>query len=203
MIIPHTVRIKNGKVSRDGTQFITDSALVQPAEPELLYTALNGSYPKFFKMDLLCKWAWLGAEILLKSQETTVTTSPDRSAVVLHSHAGCWEADKRYQDSISSFASPALFVYTLPNIMLGEICIRHGFKGEQLCLIQENFDIREQLFWVRHLMEEKGMEACLGGWVDVTAEAVDIFMYWALRKENSSPKTIESVLGLLERHYAS
>ena len=32
--------------------------------PEALYGALHSGYPKFYKMDKLCKWAWAGAEYL-------------------------------------------------------------------------------------------------------------------------------------------
>ena len=53
---------------------------------------------------------------------------------------------------LQSGASPALFVYTLPNIVIGEICIRHHFKGENAFFVFKQFDgtfmagICQQLF---------------------------------------------------------
>ena len=59
----------------------------------------------------------------------------NKVAVVLATAHGCIDVDKKYLDTIELSLAPHCFVYTLPNIMLGEICIRHGFKGEQLCMV--------------------------------------------------------------------
>lgn len=44
------------------------------------------------------------------------------------------DSDRRHQAIIDAGdgcgASPAVFVYTLPNIMLGQVAIKHGLKGE-------------------------------------------------------------------------
>ncbi|MBL7683127.1 MAG: hypothetical protein JNK00_07165 [Flavipsychrobacter sp.] len=164
----------------------------EPADsnaPETVYRGLQYNYVKFFKMDLLSKWAWLGAETLLKQGENFVYDGIDKTkiAIVLQTNHGCLDVDKKYSDSLTTIASPALFVYTLPNIMLGEICIRHGFKGEQACLVNDGFDVKEMEFWVNDLLQNRGMEACLCGWVDATADNHDVCMYW-VTKENGSIK---------------
>lgn len=135
-------------------------------------------------MDVLCKWAWLSAEILLKKGERFVYDDLDKTkiAVVLMTGNGCLDVDKKYIETVATIPSPALFVYTLPNIMLGEICIRHGFKGEQACLVSDNFDCNELYFWVNDLLQNRGMDACLCGWVDAVSGKHDTCMFWVTKQ---------------------
>lgn len=153
-------------------------------EPQELYRALQYNYMKFFKMDLLCKWAWLGAEALLKTDSGYLYDDIDKSkiAVVLQTGHGCIDVDKKYLATMQDIPSPGLFVYTLPNIMLGEICIMHGFKGEQLCTVSEHFNTQELQFWVGDLLTKRGMEACLCGWVDVYNDDKDICLFWVTKQ---------------------
>ncbi|MBZ0099291.1 MAG: hypothetical protein K8F30_09410 [Taibaiella sp.] len=183
--IDHWIHFKNEKALKDGIPFLPENyTTVQ--EPQDLYRLLSYSYMKFFKMDLLCKWAWLGAETLLAGKDENLHESIDKNkiAVVLMTSHGCIDVDKKYLSTMSEIPSPALFVYTLPNIMLGEISIRHGFKGEQLCLVSENFDAGELFFWVRDLLNNRGMEACLCGWADAYNNSKDICFFWVTRREN-------------------
>jgi len=156
------------------------------ATPESLYRNLGCNYPKFFKMDILCKTAWIGAEYLIMTENGPIYEGMDKTriAVVLSTGYGCLEVDKKYQQSISSIPSPALFVYTLNNIMLGEICIRHGFKGEQTCFANEAFNAEELYFWVKDLLENRGMDACLCGWVDAAVNRFEVSMYWIGKNSN-------------------
>lgn len=176
----HSLRINDGLVLRNLAPFLH----LPGANPEDLYRGLAFNYPKFFKMDVLSKWAWLGTEALLQHNDGLLYEGADRNkiAVVLATRNGCLSVDKKYQQTVETIPSPALFVYTLPNIMLGEICIRHGFKGEQLCLVQEAFNEAEINFWVQDLFNNRGMEHCLFGWVDATEEQHDLCLFWA-RKE--------------------
>jgi len=54
------------------------------------------------------------------------------------------ESDEKHQEFIRDrkkySPSPSVFVYTLPNIMAGEIAIRHKIKGENTVFIFERFD---------------------------------------------------------------
>lgn len=182
MVINHWVRISEKRSVKDN-----DPSLFADVPPgsnaEEYYNALNYSYPKFFKMDALCKWAWLGAEALLNTANGTVYEGFDkgRIGVVLMTAEGCIAVDKKYQASIADIPSPALFVYTLPNIMLGELCIRHGFKGEQACMVSRSFDAAELHFWVSNLFDNNKVDACLCGWVDETAERHDVSLFWVTR----------------------
>lgn len=179
--IDHWIRINEGVTMRDGRSSLT----LEESTPEEAYRMLQSQYPKFFKMDTLCKWAWIGTEYLLQSEGGKFLyegIDKTKVAVVLMTNHGCLDVDKKYLHSTLSIASPALFVYTLPNIMLGELCIRHGFKGEQACLVSERFDSDELHFWVADLLLNRGMEACLCGWVDVLANEKDVCLFWITKK---------------------
>ncbi len=156
--------------------------------PEEVYRKMEMSYPKFFKMDLLCKWAIIGAECLLKEKEHYAYEAMDKTkiAVVLMTASGCLDVDKKYLASMESIASPALFVYTLPNIMLGEISIRHGFKGEQLCLMSDTPDAEELFFWVNDLLLHKNMDACLCGWINAVYEKQEVRLLWVDKKKGAA-----------------
>lgn len=154
---------------------------------EDIYRQLQINYPKFFKMDVLCKWAIIGAECLLKENDLYVYEDIDKTkiAVVLMTSSGCLDVDKKYLASTETIASPALFVYTLPNIMLGEICIKHGFKGEQLCMMNEAPDAEELFFWVNDLLQNRNVDACLCGWIDAAEEKQEAYFIWVDKKKGA------------------
>ena len=166
--------------------------------PEMLYDAMKCTYPKFYKMDKLCKWAFVGAEGLFHQDDLYAGIDKNKIAVVLSTAHGCIDVDKRYLAGIA-MPSPALFVYTLPNIMLGEICIRHGFKGEQVCLVSEQFDAAELFFTAKGLLD-RGMEACLCGWVDVTGDDFDVCLFWVTPGGKGPKFEPAGMLNIYSRH---
>ena len=89
---------------------------------------------------------------------------------MLANRSSSLHTDNIYQESVAHKPSPAIFVYTLPNIVIGEICIRHGFKGEGVFYIQEDYN-REALWEHASLLLERG-EAhwCLSGWVEMDVD---------------------------------
>ena len=103
-----------------------------------VYKTKIGNYPKFYKMDMLSRLAFVATELLIGSEgqrskdEGQLSISQDR-AVVLFNHSSSIIADRQYVKSIEKddfFPSPAAFVYTLPNITTGEIALRNGYHGE-------------------------------------------------------------------------
>lgn len=185
--ISNWIHYTNDTATKNGVAILEDVYSSVQA-PQDLYRSLSLSYMKFFKMDLLCKWAWLGAETLLVDVEQRLYDGIDKSkiAVVLMTSHGCIDVDKKYKATMAEIPSPALFVYTLPNIMLGEICIRHGFKGEQLCLVSDKFDAEELHFWVSDLLANRDMEACLFGWVDAYDDNKDVCLFWVTKQGDNT-----------------
>jgi len=193
--IRHYVRLSPGRIVKDGRE------VTAAQKSEDIYQLLQHPYIKFFKMDVLCKWAWLGAEYLLGHGEDAVYKNIDKEkiAVAFFTGKGCLDVDIRYRESIAAIPSPALFVYTLPNIMLGEVCIRHGFKGEQVCMVQPEPDFNEIFFYVNDLLAQTGMEACLCGWADASGEAADVCFLWVTKAPGNTPFTA----GNMEQLYIS
>lgn len=91
------------------------------------YKILDIEYPKIYKMDILSKKAFLLAEYLLQGQNF----DPKSTAIFLWNEKSSIESDLKHQENIfNQIENPANFVYTLPNIAIGEIAIRHKITGE-------------------------------------------------------------------------
>ncbi|MBC7887766.1 MAG: hypothetical protein H7Z13_07735 [Ferruginibacter sp.] len=127
-------------------------------------------YPKFYKMDHLCKLGWLASEVLLKDSFDELRYQPEEMGIILANASSSLDADLKYFESTKEFASPALFVYTLPNIVIGEICIKHKFKGENAFFIFEAFDADFMEKYVRNLINSNILQACICGWVELIGE---------------------------------
>jgi hypothetical protein len=92
---------------------------------------------------------------------------PEQVGIVLANANSSLDDDIKYYASVKDVASPSLFVYTLPNIMIGEICIRHHFKGEHALFVQEKFDAGFIENQVNYLLDNALSEACICGWADI------------------------------------
>jgi hypothetical protein len=140
----------------------------------MLYESVRLEYPKFYRMDMQSRLGFLASEILLKSASLQ---GREITALVLSNAAGSTDTDIRFNTSIQTMASPALFVYTLPNIVAGEICIRHSLKGENAFFVTHEFDTRLMADYVDLLLEDMGAHDCIAGWVNVIGEQHDVLLY--------------------------
>jgi len=135
-----------------------------------LYKQEQISYPKFYKMDSLSKLGFMCAELLLRN-ENPGRFEPGSLAVVLANSSSSLDTDLLHQESIRNrseyFPSPSVFVYTLANIVIGEICIRHSMKGENAFLISERFNPSHLKVHVSELLDNNRAEACICGWVEL------------------------------------
>ncbi|MBO4656081.1 MAG: 3-oxoacyl-ACP synthase [Bacteroidales bacterium] len=146
-----------------------------------LYRNIGMNYPKFFKMDRLCKAGILGAEQLLKDYNFDQDTVKDDWGIILMNSASSLDNDRRFQETIAKdnyYPSPAVFVYTLANIVTGEIAIRHKIGGESSFYVMPEFD--------KKMMEEIISQAftanpelthIICGWVDVDQGNCDVKMF--------------------------
>ncbi len=135
-----------------------------------IYKHYDLKYPKYFKMDNLCKIAFMASEIILKDNEHIKTFDPNRIGVILQNSHSTIDTDLNYintiQDKSNYYPSPAIFVYTLPNVMIGEICIKNKFQGENTCFIAKEFDTDFISEYVNNLIDSGKVDICLTGWVD-------------------------------------
>ena len=148
-----------------------------------LYKQMIGNYPKFYKMDGLSRLGFVASEILLNAEkgDTDVERREEKGerlleerAIIFFNHSSSIASDRNYKESINDkdnyFPSPSIFVYTLPNIVTGEIAIRNHLHGETSFFILPDKDER--------MMEEILQASCLDdqsksfltGWIDYEDE---------------------------------
>lgn len=172
--ITHSVYLTENGATVDGTPLhTTEKGLPMLKE---LYHSIAGDYPKFHKMDPLCKLGFIATELLLNAEaqaDETERFAPcnDRSVVLIGKSASIC-ADRLYQQSIQDhnnyYPSPSAFIYTLPNIVTGEIAIRNGYHGETSYFVQETPE-RVELLLSQSLRLSKA-KSVIGGWIDIDRE---------------------------------
>jgi hypothetical protein len=131
------------------------------------YRYFNIAYPKFYKMDQISKLGWLACEVLLKDSFLPENYLPEDIGIILSNADASLDTDIKYFETVKDVASPSLFVYTLPNIVIGEICIRNNFKGENAFFIFEHFDADFIEKQVSGLLDRNVVRACICGWVNL------------------------------------
>ena len=160
------INIENGEVRSGENLLFSGGAGEFRTFSRELYRELALDYGKFYKMSPLSKLGFLAAEFLLKDLDIAAW-DPSMVSLVLANRSSSLHTDNIYQESVAHKPSPAIFVYTLPNIVIGEICIRHGFKGEGVFYVQEKFD-REVLREHGALLLDSGEAGhCIFGWVEM------------------------------------
>lgn len=135
-----------------------------------LYGEFVGDYPKFFKMDSLCKLGFIGSELLLKGINAE---EKENAAIILFNRNGSLITDRNYQKTITDdnyFPSPALFVYTLANIVTGEIAIRNKIYGESSFYVLNNQDMDLMNDIINNTYLTSSPTFILTGWVDFDDE---------------------------------
>ncbi|MBR5158882.1 MAG: hypothetical protein IKW84_04785 [Bacteroidaceae bacterium] len=156
-----------------------------------LYRGHIGDWPKFFKMDTLSKAGFVATELLLKEIGEPRCGSEEfiRSrAIVLFGSTASLCADRNYQETIQDkdnyYPSPALFVYTLPNIVTGEIAIRNHWRGESSFYVLETPDVEQMAFHLACAFQDNDTESILAGWVDSTMNDDFQAFMTVIRKED-------------------
>lgn len=170
--------IQNNQINLNGEELYESNAEDFISFSKEVYKYLKIDYPKFFKMDNLSKLAFLGAEILLRNQG--LNDSDNDIALVLANRSSSLDTDFKYQQSIadkeSYYPSPAIFVYTLPNICIGEISIRHKLYSENTFFIFESFNAAFLTNYSTHLLTSRKAEKVLMGWVEYFQGEYKAFM---------------------------
>ncbi len=131
------------------------------------YQQLEVDYPKFYKMDVLSKMAFICVEHLKKNGPENWFVSEKTPQIIANANASTYtdfQFIESYQNGKSP--SPSLFVYTLPNIVTGELAIRNKWYGQNWFFIIEELDwifLEQQISL--NLYDYSGYLIC--GWTDV------------------------------------
>lgn len=179
----HRVFINSQAAYLDGN-LIYDLGNISDAEPLVwLYRNMGIAYPKFFKMDRISKLGFLATELLMQ-KVAKEHLDKNSVATILATSDACLEIDQQFERSRAEIASPALFVYTLPNIAAGEICIRNGFKGEQMVWASDDFQEEVMLNYLDGLFAEGNTSACLAGYLNAYQNRLQANLGWYILKQN-------------------
>jgi 3-oxoacyl-[acyl-carrier-protein] synthase-1 len=183
------------------------------AEITEFYRSQQFDYPKFFKMDGLSKLGFLASEMILnplyntdshqKSEDSDLRQNDGEKgrediAVICFNRSSSLETDTQYQATISDnenyFPSPSLFVYTLPNIVAGEIAIRNKFYSETFFYICKKFDARQIVETVKGVFREKTVSAALVAWIECFEEKREVLMFLVEKEKNETDFTEENII---------
>jgi len=160
-----------GHVKLNGQKFLMTKSkpFVMDDFFSAIYKRLGIDYRKFYKMDALSKLGFLASEILLKGSDRE--QPKEKMGIILFNRSSSLEADMCFQKTIQHqedfYPSPAEFVYTLPNIVAGEIAIRHKIQGETAFYVIERvyYDTISEM--TNDAMKYAGINCALAGWVEV------------------------------------
>ena len=178
LYINSSCRINNGTAWKESAVLFQQEDAAPAVFFPALYKALQVNYPKWYKMDRLSQLGILAAEILFRDAGFSAKEHPVNTAIVLANNHSSLDTDLRFSEQLDEIPSPAVFVYTLPNIVIGEISIKYGIKGEQAFYIMEKPDLDFLLQYVRTLFAEGQTEHCIVGWIDLFKEqySADLFL---------------------------
>jgi 3-oxoacyl-(acyl-carrier-protein) synthase len=132
------------------------------------YKRTDDSNQKFYKMDNLCKLGYIAALHLLDG----IDFNPSEMGIILSNYSSSLDTDVKHQRIIDeggdNSASPAVFVYTLANIVAGEICIRHKIQGENTFFIEYPDNTERQEEYIKLAMSTGKLQFCITGRCEYT-----------------------------------
>lgn len=193
-------KIEKNQISLNGeTVFHSEEVSFQDFSKKA-YQQFELNYPKFFKMDNLSKLAFLASEIILKGNLESETEN--NVALLFANKSSSLDTDVKYQKSISDkneyFPSPAVFVYTLANICMGEISIKNQFKSENCFFIFDAFNSQFMADYGNLLLKTGKAEKVLCAWTELYQEEYQVFMC-LVSKEGNLENTAENLEKLYKR----
>ena len=172
------------------------SIKITPTAEELVehYRTQVGDYPKFFKMDPLSRLGFVASEMLLKQ----LGNQPiGQYGVLLFNRSASLADDLAYQatieDAENRFPSPSLFVYTLPNIVTGEIAIRNHFLTETNFMVLDAPHVGVMAAQIAVAAER---EPQIAGWCEVDGRGNMLAALVAV-PQHTSKETIEKEINKL------
>ena len=202
----HLIRITPTGVSVDGNDLSVEKSEEGASILSAIYKQYIGNYPKFYKMDQLCKLGFVASELLLQAEteilenKSTVASKQTNEAMVssekmarqdravlLFNHSSSVDADRKYMATISDkdnyFPSPSVFVYTLPNIVTGEIAIRNKYQGETSFYILPKRNDKQMEEVLQTTFCDSQTQSILTGWIDYEDTSHFEAELWIVEKE--------------------
>ena len=169
----HRVRITPSEALVDGMAISLPEGISGKETLSFIYKEKVGGYPQFYKMDNLSRLGFIASELLLQAEGKERFAGTDSRAVILFNRSSSIITDRKYLESIAEdnyYPSPALFVYTLPNIITGEIAIRNKYNGETSFYILPEKDEGIMESVLNSAMLDNRTESIVSGWIDCSSD---------------------------------
>lgn len=162
-----TVVVANSQVKCDGRAVFSSKAEEYTVFIREAFKGLEEENMKFYKMDNLCKLGYIATGYLLKDKHF----DPEEIGIILANSSGSLDTDIDHEKIIGeqgdAMASPAVFVYTLANVVLGEICIHYKIKGENTFFVSEGHETEKMTKYIEKAMERGNLHYCITGWCEL------------------------------------
>lgn len=178
----HRVEISPNHIRVNGKEITTEDS----GENLLtrIYKQKIKGYAKFYKMDMLSRLGFVASELLLDEEGAPRFTERSDRAIVLFNRISSLHTDAEYAKGITSsdayYPSPSTFLYTLPNIVTGEIAIRNQYHGETSFYVLQKRDEKLMRKVMLSAFADDTTTSLISGWVDYENEdsyTADISLY--------------------------
>ncbi len=187
----------------DSSIWLSDQLLFEDKEQADFSGFIRSAYKnlglndrKFYKMDELCKLAYIAVAYYFEYFPHRSIFQPEELGLIFCNRSSSLDTDLKHQEIIdqmgASEASPAVFVYTLPNVLLGELCIRHKIQGENTFFVGEEISIVQLKEYAQLAMAKQGLKACLIGYCDLFAGGYEARLQWIERKETKMNEIVNT-----------
>lgn len=193
--------IRNNEITVNGQKMFSAPEEEVSSFLKLAYKDLNIDYPKFYKMDALCKLGFLCSEWVFKKSSVLARANKNMIAMHVSNCSSSLESDVQHQKALNKdgMVSPAVFVYTLPNIVLGEISIRHAIQGDHCFYIEEKWSPESAFNRIESIVQIDAPEAILAGWLEYYKGEYHGFLY-LLEPEGDKAHSKEELKALYHSH---
>ena len=123
-------------------------------------------------MDLYSRLAYVGTTLLAK--DALEDAGSEDRALVIFTQNGSVLADRKHLSTFSHpdefFPSPAVFINTLPNVVLGEIAVKNSIKGETTLVLLPDRDETAMQRIIEATVAATRPSVLICGWVDCDAD---------------------------------
>jgi 3-oxoacyl-[acyl-carrier-protein] synthase-1 len=168
----HSVKITPDTVQADGRDVACEGEGL--SRLTALYKQYIASYPKYYKMDPLARLGFVASELLLQAEGKERVEEDRTRGVVLFNRSSSIMADRAYEATVGAgdnyYPSPSAFIYTLPNIVTGEIALRNGYRGETAFCLMARKDEALMARIIGATLTDRRLGSLIAGWIDCEDE---------------------------------
>ena len=127
---------------------------------------------RFYKMDTFSKLVYVTAALLVKDE--LPPHNPEDVSMLVFNKTSSILADRQhlatFRNSDGFYPSPSVFINTLPNVVMGELAVQYGIKGEtSFIILPERDDVLIRDI-TDSVISDSPTRYIITGWADASAE---------------------------------